>query len=182
MKRFAYLVLISAAALLGMTLWRASFAGAEGTAPMTEAHIERIRNNCIEAQSTLSQLHASDALLRVNRGQVYESISTKLMAPFNSRITLNKLDSVNLVTITTTYERQLSEFRANYQQYEEAMSSTLKLNCTNQPVAFYDSVADTRAKRKKVNESTLTLQKTIGDYKNEFEAFAKAFQERKAHE
>lgn len=159
-------------AILG-AIWHAS-ARAENT-PMTEAHIARIRANCVDAQSTLRQLHASDALLRVNRGQLYESISTKLMAPLNSRISLNRLDGVSLVSIATTYESQLVYFRQSYQQYEEAMSQTLRINCINQPVVFYDSVADARSKRKKVHDSTVALHNTISEYKTEFEAFAKQF-------
>lgn len=143
--------------------------------PMTEAHIDRIRANCVEAQSTLMQLHASDALLRVNRGQVYESIATKLMTPFNNRVSISKLDGSSLSDLTTTYERQLGEFRTNYKSYEESMTRTLRINCTNQPVAFYDSITDTRAKRQLVYDNTQALQKTIQDYKNAFETFKQAF-------
>lgn len=143
--------------------------------PMTEARIERIRANCVEAQSTLTQLHASDALLRVNRGQLYESISTKLMNPFNARVTSSKLDATALTTITASFEQQLNEFRTNYKQYEEAMTKTLRMNCTNQPVAFYDSVADARAKRQQVYLSSQMLQKTIEQYKLAFDAFKQKF-------
>lgn len=143
--------------------------------PMTEAHIERIRANCVEAQSTLGQLHANDALLRHNRGQIYESISTKLMTSFNSRVTLSKFDSSSLTVLTHAYEQQLDEFRTNYKDYGEAMTKTLRLNCKNQPVAFYDSVADTRTKRLKVYESTQALQKTTQDYRAAYEAFKQKF-------
>jgi hypothetical protein len=179
MKRFSSLIVVAVVATVGAFLWHASVQ-AEASAPMTEAHIARIRSNCVEAQATLNQLHASDALLRVNRGQVYESISTKLMAPFNSRVALNKLDGVSLIATATNYERQLNDFRTKYQQYEEAMSQVLKINCSNQPVAFYDSVADTHEKRMRVHDSTVTLQKTIQDYKDTFEAFAKRFEENHA--
>lgn len=144
---------------------------------MTDVHIERIRSNCVEAQTTLRQLHASDALLRVNRGQLYESILTKLMTPMNIRIGANQLDNKDLVFIASQYDQQLASFRLKYQQYEEAMSKTLKLNCTNQPVAFYDSVTDTRNKRKLTHESTVLLHKTIQTYKIQFEAFEKKFKE-----
>ena len=144
-------------------------------APMTEAHIERIKANCVEAQSTLTQLHASDALLRVNRGQVYESISTKLMVPFNNRASVSKLDSTTLATYQTTYDQELAEFRTNYRLYEEAMTKTLRINCTNQPVAFYDSVAEARAKRQRVHENAQALQKTILDYRGAFEALKQKF-------
>jgi hypothetical protein len=174
MKRFIILMAIFSAAIAGLAGWHAA-AQAE-SAPMTEAHIERIRANCVDAQSTLSQLHASDALLRVNRGQLYESISTKLMAPMNSRIALNRLDGTTLISLAARYESQLTEFRSDYRLYEEAMSRTLKINCTNQPVAFYDSVGDAREKRKKVHGATSALHGTIREYKNEFAVFAEQFE------
>lgn len=175
MKRIVIAVSILCSVILSGIAIQASVR-AEST-PMTEAHIARIRANCVEAQATLRQLHASDALLRVNRGQLYESISTKLMASLNSRISLNRLDGASLVAIAATYEGQLTYFRQSYQQYEEAMSRILKINCTNQPVVFYDGVTDVRAKRKKVHESTTVLHGTITEYKNEFEVFAKQFEE-----
>lgn len=140
--------------------------------PMTEAHIARIRAHCVEAQSQLRQLHASDALLRVNRGQLYELISTKLMAPLNSRIALNRLGGASLVSTTAKYEKELAAFRLAYKEYEEAMTGALEIKCTDQPVTFYDRVKDARGKRKKVNETTTALHKTIKQYKTEFELFA----------
>jgi hypothetical protein len=142
---------------------------------MTETHIERIRGFCVEAQTTLGQLHASDALLRVNRGRLYESISTKLMTPLNSRIALNSLDSLNLPGIASRYDQELAAFRQNYQQYEEAMTRTLRIDCTKQPVAFYDSVAETRDKRQKTHDNVVKLNETIQEYKAEFEVFAQKF-------
>lgn len=176
MKRITVLVVLLGVAL-GSAVLLQTVVRAE--APMTEAHVARIRANCIEAQSSLRQLHQSDALLRVNRGQLYELISTKLMAPFNSRVALNRLDSADLVSTTAEYERQLATFRANYKAYEEAMSGVLKINCTDQPVAFYDGVNDARSKRQKVHESTLTLHRTIKNYKTQFEAFAKTIKDEK---
>ena len=172
MKRIFSFAIISAI-LLGATQVITGTVQAETSAPMTEAHIARIRNNCVEAQSSLNQLHASDALLRVNRGQLYEAISTKLMAPLNSRVSLNKLDGVTLVSTTVQYEKEFDEFRANYQSYEEAMSKALDINCTEQPVAFYDSVTDAREKRQKVHDSTQAIQKTIKQYRSEVDKFSK---------
>lgn len=175
MKRFLIFGLLCITAIAGTTSVYSIVTRAAQAPPMTEAHIARIRSNCVEAQSTLDQLHASDALLRVNRGQLYESISEKLMAPFNSRVALNRLDGTGLIRVATDYERQLADFRTKYQEYEEAMSQTLRINCMNEPVAFYDSVSDTRAKRQKVHASTVELHKLIGDYKNELGTFAKEF-------
>jgi hypothetical protein len=174
MKRFAAFLLM--AGLLPGVFTLAPTVGAEETR-MTEAHIERIKANCVEAQTQMSRIHTNDALLRVNRGQLYERLLTKLMSPFNSRVALNNLNGSPLVEIAATYEQQLMAFRTNYQQYEEAMSATLKINCINQPVAFYDSVADVRVRRSKVHQNTLQLQQSIQGYKGEFESFASTFTE-----
>lgn len=178
MKRYLIFGLLCVTAVAGAVAVRDVTAHAYSAPPMTEAHITRIRNNCVEAQSALSQLHASDALLRVNRGQLYESISEKLMAPFNSRVALNRLDGAGLVNVATDYERQLEDFRTKYQEYEEAMSKTLRINCMNEPVSFYDSVTDTRIKRQKVHASTVKLHELIANYKDEFETFARNFEEK----
>jgi hypothetical protein len=172
MKRFLIVSFISVVTLAGVFLLQSN-ARAEEDPLMTEQHIARIRSNCVEAQSSLNQLHTTDALLRVNRGPLYELISTKLIAPFNSRVALNKMDGTNLTVIAADYERELAAFRTNYKTYEEAMSKALKINCVNQPVAFYDSVVDARAKRKVVHENTINLKDIIQKYKDEFEVIAK---------
>ncbi|HEX6416056.1 MAG TPA: hypothetical protein VFZ62_00860 [Candidatus Saccharimonadales bacterium] len=176
MKRLAIITTVFAV-FLTVFFPLAQVAKAQETTPMTEAHIERIRANCVEAQSVLRRLHASDALLRVNRGQLYELLSTRLMAPMNGRIAFNKLDSMGLVAITADYERQLDSFRQKYKEYEESMSSILEMDCTNQPVAFYDKVNETREMREKVNQATLVLHQTIADYRVSFDAFAKTLNE-----
>jgi hypothetical protein len=172
-KRIITLAAIFSVVISGASLWQVM---AQNTT-MTEAHIERIKANCIDAQASLTQLHTSDALLRVNRGRMYETIATKLMVPFNSRVTSNQLDGKSLIDIYTTYEKHLAEFRSNYQSYEQSMSETLRINCQNQPVSFYDKVNATSELRKKVHTSVVALHKAINDYKVAFDAFAKKFEE-----
>jgi len=172
-KRIIILAAIFSVVLSGASLWQVM----AQTTTMTEAHIERIKANCIDAQASLTQLHTSDALLRVNRGRMYETIATKLMVPFNSRVTSNQLDGKSLIDIYTTYEKHLAEFRSNYQSYEQSMSETLRINCQNQPVSFYDKVNATSELRKRVHASVVALHKAINDYKVAFDAFAKKFEE-----
>jgi hypothetical protein len=176
MKRFLVFILSTGIVLSSAAVLQ-SVALAQSAAPMTEEHIERIRDNCVEAQSILNQLHASDAGLRVNRGQQYEFMSTKLMAPFNSRLALNQLDSGGLPAIASRYNEELTKFRQTYQTYEETLTTTLRINCKNQPVAFYDSLSSARQKRVKVHESAVRLHQLIQEYKTEFEKFAKAYKE-----
>lgn len=174
MKRFAALLVICGTLLsIGVA---ARTVSAQAEPPMTEEQIEHIRQNCVPAQSILNQLHASDALLRIDRGQLYEDISTKLMAPLNSRIALNRLGGLKLTATTLDYDRQLDSFTNDYREYEEAMSHTLGIRCTNQPVTFYDSLKDTREKRQKVHADTVALNALLQTYKTNFEDFAKNIQ------
>lgn len=150
---------------------------AQTAEPLSEAHIARIRQNCTRSQAVLNQLEKSDVLLRKNRGQLYEQISTKLMAPLNSRITFNRLEGLTLTAISLEYDNQLAAFRSSYQQYDEAMSRTLDIDCADKPVEFYHSVAATREKRQKLHGDTLALNALLQSYKEDFEAFAKNIEE-----
>ena len=179
MKRILIILAIAATTLVGGLLAERSV-GAQEHAPMTEEHIARIRANCVDAQATLFQLHASDAGLRVNRGQIYESISTKLMTPFNIRLVQNRIDAATLVSTAAEYERQLQAFRSQYQEYDQAMSATLRMNCVKQPVAFYDSVTDTRKKRQLTHEKSVDLQKIIEKYGNEVDVLIKNFESKES--
>lgn len=172
MSRFLILL-----GLIGVVLGSTATIARAQEVPMTEEHIQRIKANCVQAKVTLYQLHASDGLLRVNRGQLFESIATKLMAPFNSRVALNRLDSGKLVSITSVYGKEWDGFRTDYQQYEEALSHLLQIDCQKQPVAFYDGVAEARAKRDAVHTRAVALQKATRDYREAFDAFAATFKE-----
>lgn len=145
------------------------------SAPMDDAHANRIRANCLNAQATLNRLHESDALLRVNRGQLYESISTKLMATLNSRIALNQMDGSKLSQITTTYNKDYDTFYKAYQLYEQQLSAAMQINCTKQPIAFYDAVSDARTKRTAVHSSIVELNKQLTAYSDAFNEFDAAY-------
>ncbi len=168
--------LLVVAGVAASTLFVAQLAGAQQAAPMTDAHIQRILANCEQAGHTLTQLHASDALLRVNRGQLYDLISTKLMARMNSRLALNRLDASKLVSSSAAFDRALTEFRTNYQLYEVQLSATLRINCKKQPVAFYDAVSESRERRIAVHDSVEKLQHYIDEYNREFDTFRMSFQ------
>lgn len=173
MKRFLALMIVCGAFLGGGLVSRVAYA----ETPLSEGQIKSIRQNCVTAQTTLNRLHASDALLRVNRGQLYENISNKLMAPLNSRIALSRLEGLSLTATTLEYDRQVDIFRASYSTYEESMSRTLKINCADRPTEFYESIVTTREKRKRLHEDTEILTTLLKAYKTEFEAFAAEFNE-----
>ena len=136
------------------------------SASLTSEQIELIRNNCTSTKSTLSQLHASDALLRVNRGQIYESMASKLMDPFNNRLGNNRLDSRATSAVTSSYRTALDTFRTDYRLYEEKLSSAIRIDCANAPTLFYTTIEQARVNRAKVHEDVVKLHRYIDDYRS----------------
>lgn len=159
----------------GVFLTAMAVSGAvQAQSALSEAHIERIRQNCVTVHATLQQLHASDGLLRVNRGPLYENISTKLMAPLNSRIALSRLSGLEELAATTLeYDRQLDIFRASYKQYEESMSRTMRIDCASRPAEFYDGIGRTRELRQTLYADSQALTELLIRYKVEFEEFSR---------
>ena len=134
------------------------------TVPVTDQQIDKIRSNCISTKNTLNQLHASDALLRVNRGQIYESIQTKLMDKFNSRVESSKINNDNLTAVTTNYGKALDRFRQDYKLYEEDLALAIAIDCSAEPAAFYDAVSTARLKRGYVHNDVASLNHFIDQY------------------
>lgn len=143
--------------------------------PMTDAQITRIRSSCISAKTTLNQLHASDALLRVNRGQNYESMSTKLMSRFNNRVDSNRLDAATLMSVAKNYGTTFTAFRDDYKNYEVQLAATLKIDCSKEPVSFYDGVVLARTMRAQVHTDVVKLHQYINEYQTAFDLFQTNF-------
>jgi len=133
---------------------------------LSDDQISRIKANCLSIKGSLNQLHASDALLRVNRGQIYESVGTKLMASFSNRLNNNGLDNKGLVVVTNQYQSALTTFRENYQTYEQQLSATIRIDCTREPVAFHNALQDARKDREIVHTDVTRLNQYIDDYRS----------------
>lgn len=159
--RLVTLGLIAALLLPVLTLQNVS-----AQSSLTEEQLQRISANCLAAKTTLNQLHASDALLRVNRGQIYESMGAKLMNNFNGRLSSNSLDNKGLLLVTTSYKGALDSFRLDYQAYERQLSAAIKVDCNKQPAEFHDAVEDARTKRAKVHADVIRLHQYIDDYRS----------------
>jgi hypothetical protein len=48
---------------------------------------------CVSAQTVLQKIQHNDAATRVNRGQAYETLVSRLMTPLNTRSTSNGYNS-----------------------------------------------------------------------------------------
>ena len=132
----------------------------------TAAHIEKIRQNCLSAQVTMQRIQYSDVAIRINRGQAYDTLLSKLMAPFNSRVALNRLGQApQLSDKTNVVEMALADFKKHYVEYEDTLSATLNIKCQDRPVAFYDSLNRTRELRASLASDLVRLRAALDEYK-----------------
>ncbi len=163
MRRIFFVAILS---LLSVGLL-ASFSGTPAKAEdLTPEQVERVKSNCVSIKNGLSQLHVSDALLRVNRGQVYESMASKLMDNFNSRLGSNGLDNKAMTTVTSNYRSALTNFRLDYIAYEQKLSAAIRIDCYNQPNSFHSTLQEARELREKVHDDVLKLHRVIDDYRS----------------
>jgi len=135
----------------------------------------RIITNCTSMKNTLTQLKASDALLRVNRGKAYESLRLRLMDTFNSRLSSNSLDAEGMVSVTKSYDSTLSDFRTAYLVYERQLTVTMRVDCSKDPDAFHAAILESRTKRAAVHAKVLELHSRIDDYKTVVNDFYEDF-------
>lgn len=156
------------AVVSGALLMTSSYAQ---TPPMSDAQLARVRANCVSAKNTLAQLRASDALLRVNRGQLYLSLSSKLMHRFNDRVSSNNYDISGLQSVTQNYDAMTTSFIADYKNYSEQLSSAIGIDCTKNPSDFYNAVALARTQRSQVHFDITKLNQYVGDYRTVFNVF-----------
>lgn len=159
-KRFIIFGLVTTLLCGGGLVW---YANAE-SAQLSEQQQAQIKVECVTIKSTLRQLHSNDALLRVNTGQLYETIATKLIDRFNERANFNNMDDDALVASANNFNSLLNSFRNDYITYEQHLSSAMSIDCTAQPVAFYDSVALARTSREKIHNDVKVLNQALDDY------------------
>ena len=157
--------------VLGLSFAFASIARAQEAPQITPEQTERVRSNCVALKTTVNQLHASDALLRVNRGQMYESMASGLMDKFNGRLGSNGLDNKAMTSVTGSYRGALNTFRANYIAYEQKISQALRIDCMDKPAEFYATLQEARVLRMKVHEDVDKLHELINDYRSSVGTF-----------
>ncbi len=168
MRRILFVAIVSLFAIGTLVSFGAKQASAED---LTPDEMSRVKTNCVSIKSSVSQLHASDALLRVNRGQMYESMASKLMDNFNARLGGAALDNKAMLTVTTNYRTALDTFRLDYIAYEQKLSDALRIDCSAQPNSFHQTLMQARTLREKVHTDVERLHRSIDDYRSSVSDF-----------
>lgn len=162
--------------VIGFSFVWAGVVSAQSSESLSPEQEDRIRVNCVSIRSSVNQLHASDALLRVNRGQMYESMASRLMDRFNDRLGSNNLDNKAMTTVTSSYRSALKTFQTDYIKYEQKLSEALRIDCNAKPAAFYAALQDARKLRTTVHEDVKKLHQYIDDYRSSLNGFLTNFE------
>lgn len=173
--RSARTLLFAIPATLGVIYGLSSVVSAQSVSGPTGDQVAFIRSNCGSLKETLNRVHVNDGLARVNHGRLYEQLSTKLMAPFNSRVASNRLDGASLLSMTSTYERHVEEFRSVYQRYDVSVAAILKISCVDEPTRFYEELQQAQRLRAEVYASVKTIGQDIIQYQEAFDVFRANF-------
>lgn len=145
---------------------------------LTPEALDAIRQRCVTTQSELALLHSNDTLLRVNQGQRYESLMSRLMSPMNSRLVLNRYDAGSFVTITNDYEKKLATFRNTWIDYEKKLQQTFSGDCQKDPVKFYNDIQAVKSLRQTLRQNVVALNADIGKYRDTLESFVEGIPEK----
>jgi hypothetical protein len=133
------------------------------SAPLTDQYIASIRAGCSDALQGILQVQRTEAATRVNRGREYETL-LRLMAAFNSRVVLNKLDVPTLTGTSARMQGKFADFQKHYLEYADTVDATLKVNCKVAPVTFYDNLTATRDARAKVASDVREIDDLLNEY------------------
>jgi hypothetical protein len=144
---------------------------------LTPTQTSQIQTNCQSIKSVLNQLHVSDALLRVNRGQLYESIATKLMDRFNTRVASSDFEADTFQTIASNFRSDLTKFRTDYVDYERQLSRVIAIDCQENPTEFNSALVVARELRFKVRDDIERLNQHISDYQRAVNDFYASYQQ-----
>lgn len=168
MRRILFVALFGLLSVGVLAAMAGSSASAEDLSP---DQVARLKANCVPVKYNLQQLHASDALLRVNRGQTYEAMASKLMDTFNERLASNRLDNKATVTMAGNYRSALDTFRSDYIAYEKKLSDAIRIDCISQPNTFHATLQEARKLRTAVHTDVLRLHRLIDDYRSSVSDF-----------
>lgn len=169
MRRLFFVVLASTLTIGGLLAF--TYTPSARANDLTADQMTTIQQNCVSIKNSLHQLHATDALLRVNRGQMYESLATKLMDKFNDRLASNRLDNKAMNTVTANYRSALTTFRTDYIAYEKKLSEAIQTDCSSHPNTFHDNIIEARKLRAVVHDDVKRLHRLIDDYRSSVSTF-----------
>ncbi len=132
--------------------------------PLSEQHIAVIRANCSAAQQDIQAFRRTELVTRSNRSNKYEDI-LRLMAAFNARASINKINISDQTLLVSQFEAKLNTFRqVDYKHYDEMLGDIVSINCSSDPVKFYNSLTALRDQRTVINQDIKDMDAQLDQF------------------
>jgi len=109
---------------------------------LTTAQQVRLKARCKAAQGLLNPMREKVAAIQKNRVNAYDALSDQL----NSLITKvgDKADTTELKTELDTYHDKVNDFETSLNDYKQAVSDLVDVDCVSDPAAFKASLDSAR--------------------------------------
>ena len=140
------------------------------TGAQAETSTDAVRTNCASIVISLKELQKRDAVNRTNLGRSFETTARQLAA-FSQRLENNKVNAQQFNSLKNEYGLQLDAFRTSYVNYDTALTTLLKIDCSNKPEDFISSLNQARVMRAAVGAEVAHIQDTLGRYQLAIQGF-----------
>ena len=168
MKKVLYVISMFALLLLIAPSHIANAQANVPNAPYSAELAASISQNCSTITNSLVSLRKRDISTRVSRVYVYEFLLQRTQA-FGTRLKNNKLEHKAVDGDNQIVELQLSQFKQDYDSYDDHLTNLIATNCNTDPQDFYNKLTSVRAERKQLASDVQNIheswQKIIKDIK-----------------
>ncbi len=127
--------------------------------------LDTIRSRCSNSQFALQQIEKRDAVSRINRGRAYDQMLRQVSA-LNSRFAYNKVNSSDLIDLTTQLQSAVDGFRASYDRYDTDISDAMKIDCKVKPADYYAVIIKARDDRNIVGDQVNKIVDLLNQYRS----------------
>ena len=158
MKKVLILILMVAVAVVAAGAGSMSVM-AEGTdAGLTSEQETSIKTHCAIIKDNLKNVQYDDSRVRVHLGRYYETILTDFIMPLNVVLVANNISNVDLIENQSDFTAARAKFASDYIVYQKGLEELVSIDCTVEPVRFYNKRMSVRKERAKVKADTVTLR------------------------
>lgn len=155
MKKILLVVsVVIAAVLIGAPMVNSTFA-------LSDEQRQVISGECGTIRQVLQNLQKTDAKTRVKLGFEYETILSKYMIPFSSRLAKNSISNSEFVDIQSEFKDVKQAFSEDFIVYQKNLENLVAYNCSENPDEFYDKLQTLRSDRERVRQDTIKLSNLI---------------------
>jgi hypothetical protein len=116
---------------------------------LATAQSQNIAKNCVAAQAILKHTAAKDKKMLDQRQELYANLSTRVTTTLR-KLQLQNVDITDLKNTQIQFDAAVNQYIADVANYEDSISDTAVLDCTNDPTGFEATLINARQLKAKL--------------------------------